>query len=33
MIATTVTGEFAVNVKGTGLNHDDYKWRENSKIL
>jgi len=31
MIAIMVTGEFAVNVKGTGLNHDDSKWGSNSE--
>jgi len=33
MIVTMDTGDFALNVKGTGLNHDDYKWRDNSKIF
>jgi hypothetical protein len=33
MIATMDTGESAVNVKETGLNHDDYKRGANSKIL
>jgi len=33
MIATMVIGDFATNVKGIGLNHDDIKWRDNSKIF
>jgi hypothetical protein len=33
MIVTMVIEDFAVNVKGTGLNHDDYKWPDNSKIF
>jgi hypothetical protein len=31
MIATMAIEAFATSVKGTGLNHDDYKWREHSK--
>jgi hypothetical protein len=33
MIDIMVIGDFAVNVKGTGQNHDDYKWRDYSKIF
>jgi hypothetical protein len=33
MIAIMVLEGFAANVKGIGLNHDDYKWRGNSKIF
>jgi len=33
MIATMALGDFATNVKGTGLNHDDCKWRDDSKIF
>jgi hypothetical protein len=33
MIVTMVIEDFATNVKGTGLNHDDCKWRDYSKIF
>jgi hypothetical protein len=25
--------DFALNVRGTGQNHDDCKWRDNSEIF
>jgi hypothetical protein len=33
MIATMDIGDFASCAKGTGLNHDDVKWRDNSKLF
>jgi hypothetical protein len=33
MIATMAIEDFAANVKGTGLNHDDSKRRDNSKLF
>jgi len=33
MIATMAIGDSAPCVKGTGLNHDDHKWRDNSEIF
>jgi len=33
MIATIAIEDFAANVRGTGLNHDDNKWRDNSKLF
>jgi hypothetical protein len=33
MIAIMAIEDFAINVKGIGLNHDDCKWRDNSKIF
>jgi len=33
MIATMAIEDFAANVKGTGLNHDDGKWRDYSKLF
>ena len=33
MIVTMAIGDSATNVKVTGLNHDDYKWRDDSKIF
>jgi len=33
MIATMALGDSAPCVKGTGLNHDDHKWRDYSKLF
>jgi len=33
MIAIMAIGDFAQNVRETGLNHDDCKWRDNSEIF
>jgi len=33
MVATMVTGDFAVNAKGTGLNHDDQKWGNDPEVF
>jgi len=33
MIATMAIEDFASNVKEIGLNHDDFKWKDDSNIF